>query len=394
LQLTDRVIAQQKRIATLEEYMQKITAMIASGKIDKKMLEDFKVMPLSSQKEKINIDDQLGKEVEAETSQLLSKMKGGVQATGDAAEHITNLENEVKFLNYKLKTAQKKIKDLEAKGGKAPSSSGTTTQPIKQTEEKVEEKKEETKTETSETKTETEQQPSGSDSTLPPPPPPPGSGLPPPPPPPGMGMPPPPPGMGMPMGIQLPPLPSIKAKVPMKGIFWDKISNMQLKDSVWLQKDLVKNLADIKLDTTELEALFAKKQKTSGSEGTSSTKKTPQKITLIDPKKAQNSAIVLTSMRMSNEQIRDAILAMDETKLNQENVKALKDLGPTADEMTTVTEYQGDTELLGTTEKFYLCIKDIPRYDSRLAAWLFKFTFPASLSSVQPVSEIYVSLTQ
>src|SRR5690606_16537146 len=105
MQLTDRVIAQQKRIAALEEYTQKITAMIASGKIDKKMLEEFKGMPLSSQREKINIDDQLGKEVEAETNQLLEKMRGGVKATGDAAEHITNLENEVKFLNYKLKTA-------------------------------------------------------------------------------------------------------------------------------------------------------------------------------------------------------------------------------------------------------------------------------------------------
>jgi hypothetical protein len=179
----------------------------------------------------------------------------------------------------------------------------------------------------------------------------------------------------------LPPLPSIKASVPMKAVFWSNVPAQKLKESVWLKKELVQHLGDIQLDTEELENLFAAK-KTEQKEQV--TKKVVERITLIDPKKAQNAAIILGSMRLPYKEVRKAILQLDENKLAAENIKALKDLAPTADELEAVKNFQGDVNLLGPTEQFYREIIDIPRLDQRLGTWLFKLKFPNSISTIQP----------
>jgi len=211
------------------------------------------------------------------------------------------------------------------------------------------------------------------------PPPPPGMGGPPPPP--GMGGPPMPPGMGMMMANPLPKLPAHKPTVPMKGIFWNKINNNKVTGTIWIKKDICKNQEGVQLDTEELEKLFAKKAAKSLE---STGPKKPEKITLIDPKKAQNAAIVLGSMRMDFKVIRKAILNMDEEKLTLEQIKALKDLAPTSDEIAAVKEYTGDVDLLGPTEQFFREIIDIPRLEQRLNCWMFKIKFAPAITNLAP----------
>lgn len=225
----------------------------------------------------------------------------------------------------------------------------------------------------------------------PPPPPPPmmgGGGPPPPPPmmggpppPPGMGGPPMPPGMGMPMANPLPKLPNFTPSVPLKGIFWNKINNNKVSNTIWMKKDICKNQSDVMIDAEEIDKLFAKKA-AKAVENTGPKK--PEKISLIDPKKAQNSAIVLGSMRMDFKVIRKAILDLDEEVLTLEQIKALKDIAPTSDEVAAVNEYTGDYDLLGPTEQFYKNIVDIPRLDQRLTCWMFKIKFPSAITNVAP----------
>lgn len=98
---------------------------------------------------------------------------------------------------------------------------------------------------------------------------------------------------------------------------------------------------------------------------------------------------------MSHAEIKNAVIAMDENKIGGEMVKSLRQqvrgriasrLGfvfylmnllqaPTAEDITTLKEFDGDRDKLGKVEKFFLETMTIPRYSPRLECWIFKLHF-------------------
>ena len=50
-----------------------------------------------------------------------------------------------------------------------------------------------------------------------------------------------------------------------------------------------------------------------------------------------------------------------------------------------IKEYQGDREMLGTAEKFFIEMMEIKRADPRLKAFLFMQTFDGKVTEIQPV---------
>lgn len=189
--------------------------------------------------------------------------------------------------------------------------------------------------------------------------------------------------------MKLPEMPDLKPSVPMKAIFWARIAPMKLKGTIWLDEKISEELKSIELDKSELQHYFAAKAK---EEKEKKVVKKKEVVTLIDPKKAQNSAIVLGSMRLPNEKIKNAILLMDEKALNGEMIAALKDIAPTADEMTSVMEYEGDVDNLGPTEQFYRAISSIPRFDERMTSWLLSLQLPGAVTNILPGKNFFFNI--
>jgi len=96
---------------------------------------------------------------------------------------------------------------------------------------------------------------------------------------------------------------------------------------------------------------------------------------LIEEKRSYNTDITLARFRMTNSHIRDAILSMDETALDQDKLLQLIKVAPTQDEIELLQAYTGDVNALGNTEKFFRCISSIPRIQRRLEFMLFKQQF-------------------
>jgi len=233
---------------------------------------------------------------------------------------------------------------------------------------------------------------------VPMPPPMPGMGGPPMPPPmPGMVMPPPMPGMG---GVPMPPMmpgmprapmmavgkpkkPAIKPNVAMRSLFWTKIPDNKLSTTIW------ENLTDsgVQLDIQELEEQFCKAApKKEGEEEKQVEKKVdtkPKEVNLLDPKVLQNVGIALAKYRMPAPEIKQAVLELDESKLDQEKVNSLLALAPTNDDIHVLREYDGDVKLLGKVERFFLEIIEIPRYNARLESFSYKLKFMASIEAMQ-----------
>ncbi|XP_031091953.1 formin-like protein 20 isoform X2 [Ipomoea triloba] len=228
------------------------------------------------------------------------------------------------------------------------------------------------------------------------PPPPPGlPGGPPPPPGPAGGPPlppgapggaPPPPGRGIPgRGRGLPGRGAGAAKRSnLKPLHWSKVTRA-LQGSLWeeLQRHGDPQVAP-EFDVTEIETLFStvvpksNKDKSGGKQKAAGSK--PDKIHLIDLRRANNTEIMLTKVKMPLPDMMAAALAMDESILDADQVENLIKFCPTKEEMEQLKNYTGDKEMLGKCEQFFLELMKVPRVESKLSVFLFKIQFNTQVS--------------
>ncbi|XRB20894.1 formin-like protein [Pseudoscourfieldia marina] len=107
-------------------------------------------------------------------------------------------------------------------------------------------------------------------------------------------------------------------------------------------------------------------------------------VHLIDSKRSHNLSIQLASIKkLSHEDIASALRSMDDSELSVEALETLKEAVPTREEIKLVEGYKGDRELLGTVEKFFLVIKDVPRLARRVNALIFRATFEERVAAVR-----------
>eukprot|EP00808_Paulinella_micropora_P027749 g92.t1 len=263
-------------------------------------------------------------------------------------------------------------------------------------------------------------------SGIPPPPAPPLGGVPPPPAPPLGGVPPPPappmapgipPAPGIPMAPGIPPAPGIPAPplapgappmapglapIPVAVVAQKKkiVPRLKMKKFHWLtvpaqQVDgtVFKELEDdsVKLDLDTLEVHFAekkvagkkKKEEDEKEKVEKAAPKKEQKVSLVDPKRSYAVSITLARFRLSPVAIRDAILTLDETVLNEEKTLLLTSTVPTEEEIATINGYDGDEANLADTEKFFKLMNSVTHVEQRLKLFLFKVRFAETMASLE-----------
>ncbi|XP_035016978.1 protein diaphanous homolog 1 isoform X2 [Hippoglossus stenolepis] len=243
----------------------------------------------------------------------------------------------------------------------------------------------------------------------PPPPPLPGMGPPPPPPPPGFpGMPPPPPGPGMPppppfgMGGWVapapPPLPfglkqkkDYKPEVQLKRANWSKIGPEDLSEnSFWTKAKEDKfesNELFAKLTLTfssQTKTTKAKKEQDGGDEKTQLHKKKVKELKIIDAKTSQNLSIFLGSFRLPYEQIKDAVLEVNEKILTESLVQNLVKQLPAPEQLSVLGEMKDEYDDLAEAEQFGVVMSSVKKLMPRLQAILFKLQFEEQLNNIKP----------
>nr|XP_043606414.1 formin-like protein 14 [Erigeron canadensis] len=263
----------------------------------------------------------------------------------------------------------------------------------------------------------------------PPPPPPPGrngAGAPPPPPPPGRAGvpgPPPPPGRGAGSGPPPPPPPGTKGsnglqqstsssgrlrssgslgsgkgkvgsgssippkKTSLKPLHWVKVTRA-MQGSLWAdnQKQEDQSRAP-EIDISELESLFSaasvSDNASKGGARRGSKINKPEKVQLVDLRRAYNCEIMLTKIKIPLPDMLNAILALDATALDIDQVENLIKFCPTKEEMETLKNYTGNKEMLGKCELFFMELMKVPRVESKLRVFAFTITFTSQVSDLR-----------
>ncbi|XP_060804115.1 disheveled-associated activator of morphogenesis 1 [Amyelois transitella] len=221
---------------------------------------------------------------------------------------------------------------------------------------------------------------------VPPPPPPPAPAPPAPPPAPLSASAPPPPA---PLAPLAPAPPKPKKNVPnpgnpLKSFNWSKLPDAKLHGTIWQELDDTKLYNAMDLHT--IDRMFCAYQKNGvQNEGSvEDLRQLGQKprtkiLSVIDGRRAQNCTILLSKLKMTDEEICRAILRMDSgEQLPIDMVEQLAKFTPSAEEAALLEEHQDELDSMARADRFLYEISKIPHYQQRVRTLLFKKKFPAA----------------
>uniref|UniRef100_A0A8B9JKV6 Disheveled-associated activator of morphogenesis 1 n=1 Tax=Astyanax mexicanus TaxID=7994 RepID=A0A8B9JKV6_ASTMX len=242
---------------------------------------------------------------------------------------------------------------------------------------------------------------------LPPPPPPPcGAMMPPPPPPPPGGPPPlpgrpplggPPPPPGAPIGPALKKKNIPQPSNPLKSFNWAKLSENKLEGTVWAEMDDSRVFKI--LDLTDIEKTFSayqrqqdffmvnnSKQKEAEDDALSSKK--VKELSVIDGRRAQNCNILLSRLKLSNEEMKRAILTMDEQEdLPKDMLEQMLKFIPEKSDVDLLEEHKHELDRMAKADRFLYEMSRINHYQQRLQSLYFKKKFAERIAEIKPKVE-------
>uniref|UniRef100_A0A4W5MFW3 Dishevelled associated activator of morphosis 2 n=1 Tax=Hucho hucho TaxID=62062 RepID=A0A4W5MFW3_9TELE len=229
----------------------------------------------------------------------------------------------------------------------------------------------------------------------PPPPPPPGG----PPPPPGAppifsGIPPPlgPPGFDTTATMRSKSIP--QPSHPLKSFNWAKLGENKITGTIWHDVDDLRafKILDLK-DIEKMFSAYQRQQKETGSMDDLylSTRKVKE-LSVIDGRRAQNCVILLSKLKMSNEEIKRAILEMDEREeLAKDMLEQLLKFIPEKSDIDLLEEHKHELERMARADRFLFEMSRIDHYQQRLQALYFKKKFAERLAETKPKVEAILS---
>nr|VDC61384.1 unnamed protein product [Brassica rapa] len=221
----------------------------------------------------------------------------------------------------------------------------------------------------------------------------------------GSNAPPPPPaagrgrassGLGRGRGVSVPTV--APKKTVLKPLHWSKVTR-PAKGSLWAddtqQQENQPRAPEI--DISELESLFSAvsdtaAKKSTGRRGSSISK--PEKVQLVDLRRANNCEIMLTKIKIPLPDMLSAVLALDSSVLDIDQVENLIKFCPTKEEMELLRltcSVFVFSRIIPVTKKclesvnrfFFMELMRVPRIEAKLRVFGFKITFASQAEDLK-----------
>ncbi|KAJ0050081.1 hypothetical protein NL108_011792 [Boleophthalmus pectinirostris] len=113
-------------------------------------------------------------------------------------------------------------------------------------------------------------------------------------------------------------------------------------------------------------------------------KKKVKELKILDGKSAQNLSIFLGSFRLPYEEIKNAILEVNEKILTESMVQNLIKQLPGPEQLSVLGEMKDEYDDLAESEQFGVVISSVKKLMPRLQAILFKLQFEEQLNNIKP----------
>ncbi|KAI3715014.1 hypothetical protein L6452_21978 [Arctium lappa] len=201
-------------------------------------------------------------------------------------------------------------------------------------------------------------------------------------------------------GVPSPPPPLVKGRslsrtcnsknqqsTKLKPLHWLKITRA-VQGSLWAETQKSGEAAKApEIDISELESLFSasnpKSEQEAGKSKSKAVANKPEKVQLIDHRRAYNCEIMLSKVKVPLNELMDYVLALEDSAMDADQVDNLIKFCPTKEEMETLKGYKGEKDKLGKCEQFFLELMKVPRTESKLRVFSFKLQFSAQVSDLR-----------
>ncbi|XP_010128332.1 PREDICTED: disheveled-associated activator of morphogenesis 1-like, partial [Chlamydotis macqueenii] len=204
---------------------------------------------------------------------------------------------------------------------------------------------------------------------------------------------------GAPLGLALK-----KKSIPqptnaLKSFNWSKLPENKLAGTVWTDIDDTKVFKI--LDLEDLERTFSayqrqqdffvngnSRQKEDAIDDTLSSRHKVKELSVIDGRRAQNCNILLSRLKLSNEEIKRAILTMDEQEdLPKDMLEQLLKFVPEKGDIDLLEEHKHELDRMAKADRFLFEMSRINHYQQRLQSLYFKKKFAERVAEVKPKVE-------
>ncbi|XKL66064.1 hypothetical protein PGB90_009484 [Kerria lacca] len=180
-----------------------------------------------------------------------------------------------------------------------------------------------------------------------------------------------------------------KPSNPLKSFNWSKLPDAKVNGTVWTELDDTKLYRSLELEN--IDKLFCAYQK-AGTNNDGSIedlrlvgKNKTKILSVIDGRRAQNCTILLSKLKMSDEEISKVILSMDcRDQLPLDMVEQLLKFTPTAEESALLEEHSEEIDSLARADRFLYEISKIPHYEQRLRSLHYKKRFNTWVLEIEP----------
>ncbi|PSS08112.1 Formin-like protein [Actinidia chinensis var. chinensis] len=176
----------------------------------------------------------------------------------------------------------------------------------------------------------------------------------------------------------------------LKPLHWLKLTRA-VQGSLWAEAQKsgeASKAPDINM--SELESLFSVAVPNSDQGGSgwrsgsrSSLVQKPEKVQLIEHRRAYNCEIMLSKVKVPLHQLTSSVLSLEDSALDVDHVDNLIKFCPTKEEMELLKGYNGEKEKLGKCEQFFLELMQVPRIESKLRVFSFKMQFRSQVSDLR-----------
>ncbi|GMR59819.1 hypothetical protein PMAYCL1PPCAC_30014 [Pristionchus mayeri] len=193
-----------------------------------------------------------------------------------------------------------------------------------------------------------------------------------------------------------------KPRSALKTLNWRKIPADRVKGTAWESMEDEKMYKQLDLSSLETQFAAPSGQKDDDSLSVAGTisRRSREKMAVVDSRKAQNCTIMLNRLRMSNRDIRRSLLAMDD-RIPKDMIEQMLKFVPSDREkrqLKEVVDRLGNaSSCLTTADAFLYEISEIPRYEQRLKCLHIIRSFKERLDlldpSIQVVSRCCVSVS-
>ncbi|KAG5618276.1 hypothetical protein H5410_018100 [Solanum commersonii] len=177
-----------------------------------------------------------------------------------------------------------------------------------------------------------------------------------------------------------------ETQVKLRPLHWDKVIANADHSMVW---DEINN-GSFRFEDDLMEVLFGynvtsnrtpEGNRATTSSGTSKLAR-PTQMFILDPRKSQNTAIVLKSLSVSRKEILDALT--EGQGLSVDTLEKLTKIRPTEEETSKILQFDGNTRKLADAESFlYQMLKAVPSAFKRFNAMLFRSNYDPEILNLK-----------